>query len=69
MKKSILVVGPALVKLIPKLENSFSIQTIPNRIPMICLPKIYKFKENKYLELRGYILNGEEYTDEIILSN
>lgn len=68
-KKSILVVGPALVKLIPKLENSFSIQAIPNRIPMVCPPKIYKFKENKYLELGGYILNGEEYTDEIILSN
>jgi len=68
-KKSILVVGPALVKLIPQLETSFSIQSIPNRIPMVCPPKLYKFKENKYLELGGYLLNGEEYTDEIILSN
>jgi hypothetical protein len=31
--------------------------------------KLYKLIENNYLELGGYLLNREEYTDEIILSN
>jgi len=68
-KKSILVVGPALVKLIPKLNIPFSIQILPNRIPMIVPGNLYKLNDNNYLELGGYLLNGEEYTDEIILSN
>lgn len=72
-KKTILVAGPILVKLIPKLNTSFSIQALPNRIPMIVPGKLYKLSgaapDNHYLELGGYLLNGEEYTDEIILSN
>nr|QWO71370.1 RNA polymerase [Termitomyces sp. T123] len=68
-KKSILVAGSDLVKLIPKLKTSFSIQALPNRIPMIVPGKPYKLKDNNYLELGGYLLNGEEYSDEIILSN
>jgi DNA-dependent RNA polymerase len=68
-KKTILVAGPILVKLIPKLNTSFSIQALPNRIPMIVPGKLYKLSDNNYLELGGYLLNGEEYTDEIILSN
>jgi len=68
-KKSILVAGPALVNLVPELKTSFSIQTIPNRIPMVYPPKSYKYEENKILELGGYLLNGEEYADEILLSN
>nr|QWO71367.1 RNA polymerase [Termitomyces sp. DKA19] len=68
-KKSIIVAGSALVELIPKLKTSFSIQALPNRIPMIVPGKPYKLKDNNYLELGGYLLNGEEYFDEIILSN
>ena len=36
---------------------------------MIVPGKLYKLNDNNYLELGGYLLNGEEYTDEIILSN
>jgi DNA-dependent RNA polymerase len=68
-KKTILVAGPALVNLVPELETSFSIQAIPNRIPMVCPPKPFKYTENKISELGGYLLNGEEYLDEIILPN
>jgi len=67
-KKTILVAGSELVKFIPKLNNSFSIQSIPNRVPMVVPGKLYKYIDNQ-LELGGYLLNGEEYTDEIILSN
>jgi len=68
-KRSIFVAGSVLVKLIPKLKTSFTIQALPNRIPMIVPGKLYKFNPNKELELGGYLLNGEEYTDEIILAN
>jgi hypothetical protein len=36
---------------------------------MIVPGKLYKLIDNNYLELGGYLLNGEEYTDERILSN
>jgi len=36
---------------------------------MIVPGKLYKMKDKKSLEVGGYLLNGEEYTDEIILSN
>jgi hypothetical protein len=36
-KKSILVAGPELFQSIPKLKTSFSILTVPNRIPRIAL--------------------------------
>jgi DNA-directed RNA polymerase len=70
-KKSILVAGPDIVKLIPKFKKpgEFSILALPKRIPMIIPGKHYKMKGNNYLEVGGYLLNGEEYTDEIILSN
>jgi hypothetical protein len=35
---------------------------------MIVNGKLYKLIDNNYLELGGYLLNGVEYTDEIILS-
>ena len=56
-------------KLIPNLNIPFNIKSLPNRIPMIVPGKLYKLNDNNYLELGGYLLNGEEYTDEIILSN
>jgi len=56
-------------KLIPNLNIPFNTQSLPNRIPMIVPGKLYKLNDNNYLELGGYLLNGEEYTDEIILSN
>jgi hypothetical protein len=56
-------------KLIPNLNIPFNIQSLPNRIPMIVPGKLYKLNDKNYLELGGYLLNGEEYTDEIILSN
>ena len=68
-KKSILVPGPLIVNLIPKLNREFSIQALPSRIPMIVPGKFYELLDNNYLSLGGYLLNGEEFTDEIILSN
>ena len=50
-KKSILVAGPKLLKIIPKLNTTFSIQALPKRIPMIVPGKLYKLTDNKYLEL------------------
>ena len=43
-----------------------SIHTLPNRIPMIVLGKLYKLDDKNSLELGGSLLNGVEYTDEII---
>lgn len=36
---------------------------------MVYPPKPYKYEEIKILELGGYLLNGPEYADEILLSN
>jgi DNA-directed RNA polymerase len=68
-KRSILVAGVGLSNSLPKIKTTFSLLSLPHRIPMIVPGKNYKYKDNKYLELGGYLLNGSEYTDEIILSN
>jgi hypothetical protein len=47
--------GPTIVKIMPKLNTSFNIQALPNRIPMIVPGKLYKVIDNKYLELGGYL--------------
>ena len=68
-KKSILVPGALILNSIPKLNKEFSIQALPSKLPMIVPGKPYKLQDNGYLELGGYLLNGVEYADEIILTN
>lgn len=36
---------------------------------MVTKPNLYKLGNGDYLEFGGYLLNGIEYTDKIILSN
>ena len=45
---------------------------LPNKIPMIVKPKEYKrevINNKKSEELGGYLLNGEYYSNEIIIPN
>lgn len=44
---------------------------LPQKLPMIVKPKLYKWnsQEGKYSQLGGYLLNGDMYSNEIILSN
>ena len=68
-KKSILVPGALILNSIPKLNKEFSIQALPSKLPIIVPGKPYTLHLNLYLELGGYLLNGVEYADEIILTN
>lgn len=68
-KQSILVVGSELKNLLPNLSTSSVIEIIKKKIPMVTKPNLYKLGNGDYLEFGGYLLNGIEYTDKIILSN
>lgn len=69
-KTKISVIGPTL-----KIKNIFYLKkafVLPNKIPMIIKPKEYKrevINNKKREELGGYLLNGEYYSNEIIIPN
>jgi DNA-directed RNA polymerase len=70
-KVNILVPGDKIKEFFYKVNKPTPVLILPHRIPMIVKPKLYKWnrKEGKYSQLGGYLLNGEMYSNEIILLN
>jgi DNA-directed RNA polymerase len=70
-KVNITIPGKKIIQLIGNSNNKGNgkIIILPKKLPMVCKPKLYKWKKGKYIQLGGYLLNGEEKTDEIILPN
>jgi hypothetical protein len=68
-KINILVPGPIIENIIPNNIQNRPIMTVPYKIPMIVPPRSYKWVNNNYTQLGGYLLNDKEYTDLIILPN
>jgi DNA-directed RNA polymerase len=50
-------------------NKGINIQILPKNLPMIIPPKLYKWENGEYSELGGYLFNGINYTEEIVLSN
>lgn len=49
------------------LKNNFKIHHLPQRLPMVCEPKEYKYDpSSEEIELGGYLLNGEYHVTELI---
>ena len=47
-------------------SNNQEVQHVSTKLPMVCVPKDYKYsKDSKDNILGGYLLNGEYYRDEI----
>jgi hypothetical protein len=67
-KINILVCGAKLEKLISTIKEK-PVFNLPYKIPMIVKPKLYKWENNDYFQLGGYLLNDLEFTDKIFLSN
>nr|QWO71374.1 RNA polymerase [Termitomyces sp. DKA64] len=68
-KVSILIPGSKIENLIPNSESSRPILILPKNLPMIVKPKLYQWDISEYKQVGGYLLNGEEYINEIILDN
>ena len=70
-KVNILVPGDKIKELFSNIHNPAPVIILPQRIPMIVKPKLYEWnsQESKYSQLGGYLLNGEMYTNNIILPN
>lgn len=68
-KQSILVVGGEIALLLPNLNSSTIIEVLPSKLPMVHKPKLFRLVKGDYLAFGGYLLNGTEFTDKIILSN
>nr|YP_010130216.1 DNA-directed RNA polymerase [Clavaria fumosa]QPZ51118.1 DNA-directed RNA polymerase [Clavaria fumosa] len=66
-KHNVLIVGSKLEKI--AIKDNLPILYLPTKIPMIVTPKLYsrKIEDNKETEiLGGYLLNDQEYTDNLI---
>jgi len=63
--------GKKVIKLFTNINKPTPVMILPHKIPMVVKPKLYKWnwEEATYSQLGGYLLNGEMYSNEIILEN
>src|SRR5579871_180367 len=51
------------------IKDNVKLIYIPKKLPMICTPKQYKVLDNDVIQLGGYLLNDEKFTDPLIIKN